>query len=81
LKRLKFSGEGNGEMFIAILILITTLGCNHATIITSCRVYYAMAKEGLFFKKAGQLNSYAVPGNSLLMQCVWACPSCFIWDI
>ena len=63
----------NGEMFIAILILITTLGCNHATVITSCRVYYAMAKEGLFFKKAGQLNKYAVPGNSLLMQCVWAC--------
>ena len=63
----------NGEMFIAILILITTLGCNHATIITSCRVYYAMAKEGLFFKKAGVLNKYAVPGNSLLMQCVWAC--------
>src|SRR6186997_87176 len=63
----------NGEMFIAIMILITTLGCNHATIITSCRVYYAMAKEGLFFKKAGELNKYAVPGNSLLTQCVWAC--------
>ena len=63
----------NGELFIAILILITTLGCNHATIITSCRVYYAMAKEGLFFKKAGELNKYAVPGNSLIIQCVWAC--------
>ncbi len=63
----------SGEMFIAILILITTLGCNHATVITSCRVYYAMAKEGMFFKKAGELNKYAVPGNSLLMQCVWAC--------
>jgi len=63
----------NGELFIAILILVTTLGCNHATVITSCRVYYAMAKEGLFFKKAGELNKYAVPGNSLLMQCIWAC--------
>ena len=63
----------NGELFIAILILITTLGCNHATVITSCRVYYAMAKEGLFFKKAAELNKHAVPGNSLLMQCVWAC--------
>ena len=63
----------SGELFIAILILITTLGCNHATVITSCRVYYAMAKEGLFFKKAGELNKYAVPGNSLLFQCVWAC--------
>jgi APA family basic amino acid/polyamine antiporter len=63
----------NGELFIAILIVVTTLGCNHATIITSCRIYYAMAREGLFFKKAGELNSYAVPGNSLLFQCTWAC--------
>jgi len=63
----------SGELFIAILILITTLGCNHATVITSCRVYYAMAKEGMFFKKAGKLNKYLVPANSLMMQCVWAC--------
>ena len=63
----------SGELFIAVLIVITTLGCNHATVITSCRVYYAMAKEGLFFKKAGELNKQAVPGNSLLYQCIWAC--------
>jgi APA family basic amino acid/polyamine antiporter len=63
----------SGELFIALLIVITTLGCCHVTIISSCRVYYAMAKEGLFFKKAGQLNKYAVPGNSLLYQCIWAC--------
>jgi APA family basic amino acid/polyamine antiporter len=67
-----FWGRG-GELFIAVLIVITTLGCNHATVITSCRIYYAMAKEGLFFKKAGELNKHAVPGNSLLFQCVWAC--------
>jgi APA family basic amino acid/polyamine antiporter len=63
----------NGEIFIAVLIAVTTLGCTHLTIISSCRVYYAMAKEGLFFKKAGKLNSFSVPGNSLLYQCVWAC--------
>jgi APA family basic amino acid/polyamine antiporter len=63
----------NGELFIALLIFITTMGCNHATVIVSCRIYYAMAKEGLFFKKAGDLNKYAVPVNSLLMQCIWAC--------
>jgi APA family basic amino acid/polyamine antiporter len=63
----------NGGLFIAVLISITTLGCIHATIIVSCRVYYAMAKEKLFFKKAGELNKHSVPGNSLLMQCVWAC--------
>lgn len=63
----------NGEIFIAFLIAITTLGCTHLTIISSCRVYYAMAKEGLFFKKVAKLNSFSVPGNSLWYQCVWAC--------
>lgn len=63
----------NGEIFIAILIAITTLGCTHVTIISSCRVYYAMAREGYFFKKVAKLNSFSVPGNSLLYQCVWAC--------
>lgn len=63
----------SGEIFIAILIVITTLGCDHATIIVSGRVYYAMAKEGLFFKKAALLNKASVPGNSLLYQCIWAC--------
>ena len=63
----------NGELFIAVLIVITTLGCNHATVITSCRIYYAMAKEGLFFKKVGELNKHSAPANSLLYQCAWAC--------
>ena len=36
-------------------------------------VYYAMAKEGLFFKPVGKLNEHDVPRNSLLYQCVWAC--------
>lgn len=63
----------NGELFIALLIAITTLGCCHATVVTSCRVYYAMAKEGLFFKRVGELNKHSVPGNSLIYQCVWAC--------
>lgn len=67
-----FWGRG-GEIFIGILIFMTTLGCTHITIITSCRVYFAMAKEGLFFKKVADLNKNAVPGNSLLFQCVWAC--------
>ena len=67
-----FWGRG-GELFISLLILITTFGCTHATIISSCRVYYAMAKEGYFFKKVSELNRHNVPGNSLLYQCVWAC--------
>lgn len=63
----------NGELFIGILIVITTLSCNHATIIGTSRIYYAMAKEGLFFKSAGQLNRFAAPANSLIIQCVWSC--------
>jgi len=63
----------NGAMFISLLILVTTLGCCNATVFSSCRPYYAMAKEGLFFKKAAKLNDKHAPANSLLYQCVWAC--------
>ena len=67
-----FWGE-RGAIFISILILVTTLGCTHATIYASARPYYAMAKEGLFFKYIGKLNSLHVPANSLWLQCIWAC--------
>jgi APA family basic amino acid/polyamine antiporter len=63
----------SGELFISVLIAVTTLGCTHATIISSCRIYYAMAKEGLFFKKVANLNKHSSPVNSLLYQSVWAC--------
>jgi len=63
----------NGELFIGILIVITTMSCNHATIVGTSRIYYAMAKEGLFFKSAGKLNRFAAPANSLIIQCVWSC--------
>ena len=67
-----FWGE-NGAMFISLLILVTTLGCCNATVFSSSRPYYAMAKEGLFFNKAAKLNDKHAPANSLLYQCVWAC--------
>ncbi|WP_136666625.1 APC family permease [Flavobacterium sp. H122] len=67
-----FWGTG-GKLFISVLILITTLGCTHMTILASCRTYYAMAKEGLFFKPVSKINSSQVPANSLLYQAVWAC--------
>ncbi|MEO8765296.1 MAG: amino acid permease, partial [Ginsengibacter sp.] len=63
----------NGVLFISLLILVTTLGCCNATMFVSCRPYYAMAKEGLFFKKVARLNNKHVPANSLLYQAVWAC--------
>ena len=67
----KIWGE-SGKIFISILIVITTLGCTHMTILASCRTYYAMAKENLFFKKASILNAKQVPSNSLLFQGIWA---------
>jgi len=63
---------GSGKLFIAILIAITTLGCNHVTVYSSCRTYYAMAKEGLFFKKAALLNKHNVPQGSMWIQGCWA---------
>lgn len=63
----------HGVIFISILILVTTLGCTHATIYGSARPYYAMAKEGMFFKYIGRLNASHVPANSLWLQCIWAC--------
>ncbi len=66
-----FWGTG-GVLFISLLILLTTLGCTNASILTGARPYYAMAREGLFFKKIGELNKSNVPGNSLLWQGIWA---------
>ncbi|WP_205504028.1 APC family permease [Rufibacter psychrotolerans] len=67
-----FWGAGGG-FFISVLILVTTLGCTNATILASCRTYFAMAREGLFFRRAADLNQAQVPGQSLRFQCVWAC--------
>jgi APA family basic amino acid/polyamine antiporter len=63
----------SGALFISVLISVTTLGCTNATILTSSRIYYAMAKEGVFFPKVSKLNDKQVPSNSLLYQAVWAC--------
>lgn len=62
-----------GGIFMSLLIALTTLGCTHATIFACCRMYYAMAKEGLFFPGVEKLNKARVPGRSLFYQCVWAC--------
>jgi APA family basic amino acid/polyamine antiporter len=66
-----FWGAG-GVLFISLLILITTLGCTNASILTGSRPYYAMARERLFFSGIGKLNKANVPGNSLLWQGIWA---------
>ncbi|TDH28834.1 amino acid permease [Segetibacter sp. 3557_3] len=62
-----------GTIIIALMIMISTFGCNNGLILAGARVYYTMAKDGLFFKKVGTLNKNAVPAYSLWMQCVFAC--------
>jgi APA family basic amino acid/polyamine antiporter len=66
-----FWGNG-GALFIGLLILVTTLGCTNASILTGARPYYAMANDRLFFQGVGKLNRANVPGNSLLWQGIWA---------
>jgi APA family basic amino acid/polyamine antiporter len=61
-----------GTYVIAVMIMISTFGCNNGLILAGARVYYTMAKDGLFFKKAGTLNKHAVPAWALWAQCVVA---------
>jgi APA family basic amino acid/polyamine antiporter len=63
----------NGMRFMSLLILVSTLGCTHATILSNSRTYYAMASEGVFFPAMSRLNKANVPGASLWYQAVWAC--------
>lgn len=61
---------------MALLIMVSTFGCNNGIILAGARVYYAMAKDGLFFSKAGQLNKNEVPGFALWIQAAWASLLC-----
>ncbi|GGH82793.1 APA family basic amino acid/polyamine antiporter [Filimonas zeae] len=65
-----------GTYVIAVMIMISTFGCNNGLILAGARVYYTMAKDGLFFRKTGELNNYAVPEFGLWIQCVVACLLC-----
>jgi basic amino acid/polyamine antiporter, APA family len=65
-----------GTYVIAIMIMISTFGCNNGLILAGARVYYTMAEDGLFFKKAGTLNKHSVPGWALWAQCIVASLLC-----
>jgi APA family basic amino acid/polyamine antiporter len=65
-----------GMQLIAILIMISTFGCNNGLILAGARVYYTMAKDKLFFRQAGELNKNAVPGWALWAQCLVASLLC-----
>lgn len=62
-----------GTIIIAIMIMISTFGCNNGIILAGARVYYTMAKDKLFFAKAGSLNQNNVPAYALWLQCIVAC--------
>lgn len=65
-----------GITIIAVMIMISTFGCNNGIILSGARVYYSMAQDGLFFKKVGTLNKNAVPAYALWIQCLVACLWC-----
>lgn len=65
-----------GTYIIAIMIMIATFGCNNGLILAGARVYYTMAKDGLFFRQAGTLNKFAVPQLALWVQCILASVWC-----
>ena len=66
----------SGTFIIAAMIMVSTFGCNNGLILSGARVYYTMAKDRLFFKKAGELNKNAVPEWALWAQCVVASLLC-----
>jgi len=65
-----------GAIVMAAAILISTFGCNNGLILSGARIYYAMAKDRLFFRSAGSINRFHAPGVALVMQGVWASLLC-----
>jgi APA family basic amino acid/polyamine antiporter len=61
-----------GTILMAVAIMISTFGCNNGLILAGARVYYAMARDNLFFKRVGLLNRLHVPAVALVVQGVWA---------
>ena len=66
-----------GAFLMAGAILVSTFGCNNGLILSGARCYYAMAKDGLFFKSVGNLHpKYKTPHVSLAVQAIWSCVLC-----
>ncbi len=66
----------SGATIMAIAILISTFGCNNGLILAGARVYFAMARDKLFFRRAGTLNARKVPATALILQSVWTSILC-----
>src|SRR6185295_19555487 len=63
---------GYGPTIMAVAIMISTFGCVNSLVLAGARATYAMAKDGLFFARAGELNRNRVPGWGLMVQGLWA---------
>ena len=63
---------GAGATIMAVAIMVSTFGCNNGLILAGARAYYAMARDGLFFRRVGELNKNHVPAWGLVIQGIWA---------
>src|SRR6266850_1430246 len=63
---------GAGATIMAVAIMVSTFGCNNGLILAGARAYYAMARDGLFFRAVGELNKCRVPAWALVFQGIWA---------
>ena len=66
----------SGAIILAVLIMVSTFGCNNGLILAGARVYYTMARDGLFFRRTGTLNKNSVPEYALWIQCLVASALC-----
>jgi basic amino acid/polyamine antiporter, APA family len=66
----------SAAVIMAVFIMISTFGCNNGLIMAGPRVYYAMAKDGLFFSRVGEINKNGVPGFALVIQGIWSVLLC-----
>ncbi|MDM7926692.1 MAG: amino acid permease [bacterium] len=66
----------SAALVMAVFIIISTFGCNNGIILSGGRVYYAMARDGLFFRSVGVLNGRGVPARALAVQAVWTSLLC-----
>jgi APA family basic amino acid/polyamine antiporter len=66
----------NAAIIMALLVMISTFGCNNGIILASARIYYAMAVDGLFFKRAGKLSKKGVPATALIIQSIYTSLLC-----
>jgi basic amino acid/polyamine antiporter, APA family len=65
-----------GAILMAVVVMISTFGCNNGLILAGARIYYAMAHDRVFFRSVGAVNRHRVPGIALLIQSVWASLLC-----